>query len=135
MIYNIKCSFSIGKVLAFGCLGISKIVSSASVKIFCFHFLRLNLWMPCLLHQLALQEFRLETRSDFIFLKFVRLLRPICDKFSQMVVINNPDIAGQYVSMVFILKTRICTMAWQDGVVPEKLLKLEILNFMDFSTV
>lgn len=91
--------------------------------------------MPCLLHQLALQEFRLETRSDFIFLKFVRLLRPICDKFSQMVVINNPDIAGQYVSMVFILKTRICTMAWQDGVVPEKLLKLEILNFMDFSTV
>lgn len=91
--------------------------------------------MPCLLHQLALQEFRLETRSDFIFLKFVRLLRPICDKFSQMVVINNPDIAGQYVSMVFILKTRICTMAWHDGVVLEKLLKLEILDFMDFSTV
>lgn len=48
---------------------------------------------------------------------------------------NNPDIADQYVSMVFVLKARICTMAWQDGVVPEKLLKLEILDFMDFSTV
>ena len=62
------CSFNIEEVLCFGCpkLDSSKILSSTSFKTFCFHSLRLNLRIPCLVHQLFAQVFRLKIRSDLV---------------------------------------------------------------------
>ena len=69
-----KSSFSTGKVLSFGWLDSSNIFSSASVKTLSFHWLSLDLWMPCLLNQLVIQKFRLETSWGLVSLKFLRLV-------------------------------------------------------------
>ena len=112
-------SFWIEKVFYLGYLDSSNILLSTSVKTFCFHSRNLDLWIPCLLHQMPIQDSSLD--QTLFFLKFVDMFFLHCGLFVKKflslllsIIITSP--VSMYVSMVFNFKARICTMTWSDRV-------------------
>lgn len=94
----------------------SEVLSSTTLKIFYFHSLRLDLWMPCWVQQLFTQEFSLRYNIFKVYGNTLSIIWSFCETLPRLAVIYNLLISCQYLCMVFIYKRWVCTITLKLGI-------------------
>ena len=75
-----------------------------------------DLSTQCLLHHVPTQSFIPSIIVDLVFshkiLLLFSLFRALSIKLPKFVVFNDPYVPSHYILMIFVYKTRACTVTW-----------------------